>query len=137
VPFVSVEHDGYMTATTSPDSAPVSSTPVTAVPESSSTTHSPEWEAVQESMKRLAMKLDYHWQQASSADKDEWAAAIDRLGKAVRGAVDGIRVASADEAVRADLHEVGTALEAALVNSLDKAGNELRERVDSVTKKSN
>jgi hypothetical protein len=85
-------------------------------------------------MKRLAMKLDYHWQQASSADKDEWAAAIDRLGKAVRGAVDGIRVASADEAVRADLHEVGTALEAALVNTLDKAGNELRERVDSVTK---
>jgi signal transduction histidine kinase len=88
------------------------------------------WQEVQDGLERLAMKLDLHLQQATSAERQDLEDALGRAGDALRGALDGMRSAAHDPAIREDLQSVGSALGTAVTTTLGNVGDELRKVFD-------
>jgi hypothetical protein len=95
------------------------------------TKQSEQWNDVQDGLERLAMKVDYHWQQATSKDREELEAVAKKVGAALQDAVASIRNASVDPAIREDLHHVGSAFEAAITTTLGNVGDGVRKLFDS------
>jgi signal transduction histidine kinase len=88
------------------------------------------WRDVQDGLERLALKLDLHLRQATSKERQELEDALQRVGDAVQGALDGMRNASRDPAIRDDLRGVATALGAAVSSTLSDVGDEIRKVMD-------
>lgn len=88
------------------------------------------WQEVQEGLRSLTMKLDYHLRQASSEQRADAQAALQKVADALDGAVDGIRAASSDPAVRSDLAQLGSALNRAVSSTMSDVGGEIRDFVD-------
>jgi hypothetical protein len=89
------------------------------------------WTTVQDGLEKLAMKVDYHWQQATSKDREELEAVAKKVGAALQDAVTSIRNASTDPAIREDLHDVGTAFEKAVKTTVGNVGDGVRKLFDS------
>jgi argininosuccinate lyase len=98
---------------------------------STPTNQNEHWTTVQDGLEKLAMKVDYHWQQATSKDREELEAVAKKVGTALQDAVASIRNASADPAIREDLHDVGTAFERAVTTTLGNVGDGVRKLFDS------
>jgi hypothetical protein len=92
---------------------------------------SEQWSEVQDGLERLAMKVDYHWQQATSKDREELEAVAKKVTAALQDAVASIRNASVDPAIREDLHQVGAAFETAFSTTLGNVGDGVRRLFDS------
>jgi hypothetical protein len=88
------------------------------------------WMDVRDSCERLAMKLNYHLEQAGTKERADAEDAIRRIATLIDDAVDGIRQASTDPAVRDDLRSVGSSLSSAVTTSLNQAGDGLRRVLD-------
>ncbi len=95
--------------------------------DTSGTPNQNPWQDVQEGLRSLAMKLDYHLRQSSSEQRAEAQDALRKIADAVDGAVDGIKGASSDPAVREDLQQLGSALSRAVSSTVSDVGDELRD----------
>jgi hypothetical protein len=89
------------------------------------------WMEVRDSCERLAMKLNYHLEQVGSKERADAEDAVRRIAALIDDAVDGIREASIDPALREDLRSVGSSLATAITKSLDQAGDGLRRVLDA------
>jgi hypothetical protein len=88
------------------------------------------WMDVRDSCERLAMKLNYHLEQVGTKERADAEDAVRRIASLIDDAVDGIRLASTDPAIRDDLRSVGSTLSTAVTTSLNQAGDGLKRVLD-------
>jgi hypothetical protein len=91
------------------------------------------WTTLQDCVESLAMKVDYHWQQATSNERSELEQVAKRIGAALEDAAAGIRNASTDPAIRDDLQKVGAAFESAVTTTLGNISEGVRDFFESRT----
>jgi hypothetical protein len=82
------------------------------------------WSELAERLQALALKLKLHFEQARD---DEVPEALGRLRQGVEDAFEAAGNAVEDEAVRADVRDVGRLLADAVATTLTKVADDLRE----------
>lgn len=85
------------------------------------------WERVSDRLSALALKLRLHAQEELSDEDLRSKAGLDRVLAVVDEAMEGIRDAYEDDAVRADAREAGRAL----VDAVDATIREVQDRLSS------
>lgn len=83
------------------------------------------WTELSDRLEALALKLKLHFEQTRD---EEIPAAASRVRQGVQGAFDAVENAVQDEAVRADVRDVGRLLADAVAGTLDKVSDDLRDR---------
>ena len=83
------------------------------------------WTELSERLEALALKLKLHLEQSR---EDEIPEAMGKLRQGVREAFDAVENAVHDDAVRADVRDVGRLLADAVATTLTKVGDDLRDR---------
>ena len=109
-----------------PASATPSATPSVAVPTDSEHPGNRRWVELGARLDALALKLKLHYEQAGG-DGVPWA--VDDLRDSVRDAFTAAGNAIQDDAVRADVHEVGVMIAEAVAEGLSTVGADLRKAV--------
>lgn len=89
-----------------------------------------EWSEIVKRLESLGLKLKLHFEQAKG---DEVPEVLGRLRMDVRNAFEATENAVQDEAVRAEVREVGLLFADALAQTMQKAGSQLH---DAVSRKS-
>jgi hypothetical protein len=87
-----------------------------------------QWQEIASRAEALALKLKLHVEQVGDdAGRD---AALDRFRTAVDDAFTAAGNAVRDEAVRADVREMGRLMIEAITTAVDRAGDQAREHLD-------
>jgi hypothetical protein len=86
------------------------------------------WQEVMNRAEALALKLKLHMEQAGDDTGGE--AALDRFRAAMDDAFTAAGNAVRDDAVRADVREMGRLMLEAVTAAVDRAGGEVREQLD-------
>jgi hypothetical protein len=86
------------------------------------------WKEIASRAEALALKLKLHMEQAG--DKEDGDAALDRFRTAMDDAFTAAGNAVRDEAVRADVREMGRLMIEAITTAVDRAGDQAREQLD-------
>jgi len=97
----------------------------TAEMEDAMTEQSAQWQELADRVEALALKLKMHVEQTS--DDEEVKAALGRLRAAVDTAFDAASNAVHDDAVRADIREVGRLLGDAVTTTFARVGSQVRD----------
>jgi len=97
----------------------------TAEKEDAMTEQSTQWQELADRVEALALKLKMHVEQTS--DDAEVKAALGRLRAAVDSAFDAAGNAVHDDAVRADIREVGRLLSDAMTTTFARVGSQVRD----------
>ncbi|MBV1849437.1 hypothetical protein [Catellatospora tritici] len=87
-----------------------------------------EWNEIGDRLQGLGLKLKLHFEQSGP---DAWPDALNKLGTAVEDLFKTTSNAVQDEAVRADVRDVGHLLADAVSNTLGKASQDIRGRFGS------
>lgn len=82
------------------------------------------WEQVADRAEALALKLKLHMEQAGDDARD--GDALDRFRAAMDDAFTAVGNAVHDDAVRADVHEIGRLVTEAITTSVDRVGGKIR-----------
>jgi hypothetical protein len=88
------------------------------------------WSEVAERLESLGLKLKLHFEQVKG---DDVPRALDKLSADVKGAFEATGNAVQDEAVRAEVREVGLLFADAIAQTLQKAGTQLHDAVSRRT----
>ncbi|HET6530864.1 MAG TPA: hypothetical protein VFH03_09670 [Actinoplanes sp.] len=91
---------------------------------------SSRWQEVASRADALALKLQLHMEQQQAADDAGGETALDRFRVAMDDAFTAAGNAVRDDAVRADLREMGQLMIDAITAAVDEVGAEARERLD-------
>lgn len=83
-----------------------------------------EWHELAEKLEGLGLKLKMHLEQTGSTEVPD---ALNKLGHAVQEVFQAASNAVKDDAVRADVREVGQMIGDAVSNTVTKAGGEIRD----------
>jgi hypothetical protein len=89
-----------------------------------------KWSEVSERLEALGLKLKMHFEQTRDGEVPE---ALGRLRQDVEGAFEAAGTAMKDEAVRADVREIGQLFADAVAATMEKVGDDVR---DAVSRKS-
>jgi hypothetical protein len=87
-----------------------------------------QWQEIASRAEALALKLKLHMEQAG--DDAGGDAALDRFRTAMDDAFTAAGNAVRDEAVRADVREMGRLMIEAITTAVDRAGDQAREHLD-------
>ena len=85
------------------------------------------WDEVGEKLGALGLKLKYHAEQAAGEERTTFTTAMTSLSTAIDHAFEALRVAAKDPALKDDVKSVGSALSAAVSDTLSGVGSDVRK----------